>query len=217
MIYQDIPIFDVSGVLIDIDNTLYEYAPCHAQGLLQAFLAFEKIHLSSSSISYEEFKVSYRQKRKEVTQRLAYHGSCRSRLLAFQSLFEDLSLKASYNLALLCEDVYWNSFLQVMSPQPEAMDFLIRCKESQIQTCAVTDMQASIQIKKLNQLKVDKYIDFIVSSEEVGAEKPNPCIFKAALCKLKLKADQVIMIGDNEAKDIKGAQVLGIKGYQIKI
>ena len=217
MTYQDISIINFSGILIDIDNTLYKYAPCHDQALLQAFLAFEKTNSLSLPISYEEFKAAYRQKRKEVTQRLAYHGSCRSRLLAFQSLFEDLCLKASYNLALLCEDTYWSCFLQVINPETEAISFLARCKKSQLQICAITDMQASIQIKKLNQLGADKHIDFMVSSEEVGVEKPDPCIFKAALYKLKLKADQVIMIGDSENKDIKGAQALGIKSYQIKL
>jgi len=42
-------------------------------------------------------------------------------------------------------------------------------------------------------------------------------MFKTALKKLKLKPNEVIMIGDSESKDIKGAEALGIRPYKISI
>jgi putative hydrolase of the HAD superfamily len=56
----------------------------------------------------------------------------------------------------------------------------------------------------------------MLSSEEAGIEKPSPVIFGKALSKLNLKAEEVIMIGDNEEKDILGAEAMGIKSYLIK-
>ena len=52
-------------------------------------------------------------------------------------------------------------------------------------------MQARFQIKKLEKLKLSKKIDFLVTSEEVGVEKPDLRIFSSALAKLNIKKDQV--------------------------
>ena len=60
---------------------------------------------------------------------------------------------------------------------------------------------------------LEKQIDFLVTSEEVGCEKPNKLIFEKALEKINLENDQVIMIGDSELKDIKGAKNLGIRSF----
>ena len=77
-------------------------------------------------------------------------------------------------------------------------------------------MQAHIQIKKLEKLNADKFIDFLVTSEEVGFEKPNKEIFELALKKMNLEKDQVIMIGDSLEKDVIGAKNFGIKGYRFE-
>ena len=72
-------------------------------------------------------------------------------------------------------------------------------------------MQATFQVEKLKKLNLSKYIDFLVTSEEAGAEKPDKKIFNLALQKMKLSKSKVIMIGDNIKKDIKGAESIGIK------
>ena len=77
-------------------------------------------------------------------------------------------------------------------------------------------MQARFQIKKLEKLKLSKKIDFLVTSEEVGVEKPDLRIFSSALAKLNIKKDQVIMIGDNHEKAIMGARQYGINAYLLK-
>ena len=51
----------------------------------------------------------------------------------------------------------------------------------------------------------------LVTSEEVGKEKPHPYMFMSALQKVDLKANEVCMIGDNFKKDIKGSASLGIE------
>jgi len=79
----------------------------------------------------------------------------------------------------------------------------------------VTDLTAQIQLQKWQKLGLQRYIDFLVSSEEAGVEKPSPYIFELALDKLQLKAHEVIMIGDNANKDIAGANALQIKAYQV--
>ncbi len=81
----------------------------------------------------------------------------------------------------------------------------------------MTDLFEEIQIKKLKKLKMEKLISFIVSNDEVGADKPHPEMFLRALSKLGLSAKDVIMVGDEPIKDVAGAERLGIKAYRVAV
>ena len=58
---------------------------------------------------------------------------------------------------------------------------------------------------------LEDYFDAIVISEEVGIEKPAREIFEAALDRLKVKAENTIMVGNRIDADIVGANRIGMK------
>jgi putative hydrolase of the HAD superfamily len=62
-----------------------------------------------------------------------------------------------------------------------------------------------------HELGLEPYIDFIVTSGEVGADKPKPAIFLAALQKAKVKASEAIHVGDQYKLDAVGAMGVGIR------
>lgn len=68
-----------------------------------------------------------------------------------------------------------------------------------------TDMQPICQ-----ELGLEPYISFVVTSGEVGADKPNPPIFLAALERAKVAAAEAIHVGDQYKLDILGARGVGI-------
>ena len=103
-----------------------------------------------------------------------------------------------------------------MKVSQEMKAFLIKVKTLGLVTCAVTDMQANFQIAKLKKIKLDRYIDFLATSEEAGSEKPSPAIFQLALKKMGLSKKKVVMIGDSKKKDLNGAESFGIKGIYFK-
>ena len=80
-------------------------------------------------------------------------------------------------------------------------------------TCILTDLTSHIQHRKILKLGLQAYIDYIVTSEEVGADKPSEMMFKAALKKMSLQPHEVCMIGDSFEKDIIGANNYGIFGF----
>ena len=209
LIFQNIDLTDIKGVLIDIDNTLYDYKPAHKKALEVCHKFF--IEEFQIPFSLENFFEKYTEKRKEVTERLKPQGACRSRFFAFQSLFEDMNIPQAFNKALEYEKLYWENFMKNMMLFEDALFFLKKCKEKNLLVCAISDMQAYFQVRKLQILGVDDLIDYLVTSEEVGCEKPAPVIFETALKKMNLEARQVIMIGDDEEKDIQGAKTVGIK------
>ncbi|WP_176086412.1 HAD family hydrolase [Martelella sp. HB161492] len=209
--FDDIALEGVRGVLIDLDDTIYRYDPCHASALDAAFSR------DNLGLSKDDYFNTYRACRTAVTKRLAGQGACRSRLFAFQMMCEDLNCRKPFEQAFTLDQVYWDTFLSVMTPHASALGFLARCKELQLPVCIVTDMTAHVQIRKIDRLGIGKFIDQLVTSEEVGAEKPDARMFSLALQKLGIDARDAIMLGDSFKKDVRGALSLGIRGYRVDL
>lgn len=60
------------------------------------------------------------------------------------------------------------------------------------------------------KLGVELYLDFVVTSDEVGADKPNPSIFQAALQRAGVEASEAVHVGDQYKLDVVGAREVGI-------
>ena len=215
----DLNLEGIKGILIDIDDTLYSYQDSHKKALSLCVIKFHKEFPSlEKTIGSETFKDLYRGARNQVTSRLQFNGSCRSRLLAFQEIFENInkiSLHDAYECAIYFEEYYWASLIDNMFRNEEMYLFIEKCQTNHLKVCAVSDMQTSFQMRKLSKLGY-KNIS-LVTSEEVGIEKPSAIIFNRALNKINLKPHQVIMIGDSYSKDIEGASNLGIKSFQVSL
>jgi HAD superfamily hydrolase (TIGR01549 family) len=59
-------------------------------------------------------------------------------------------------------------------------------------------------------LGIGSYIDFVVTSREVGAAKPHPPMFLEALRRAGVTADQAVHVGDQYHGDVMGARGVGI-------
>ena len=60
------------------------------------------------------------------------------------------------------------------------------------------------------KLGLEPYLDFAVTSKEVGTDKPNPPIFLAALEKAGVNASEAVHVGDQYKFDVIGARAVGI-------
>ena len=60
------------------------------------------------------------------------------------------------------------------------------------------------------ELGLEPYIDFVVTSEEAGADKPKPPIFLAALQQAGVNASEAVHVGDQYKLDVIGARGVGI-------
>ena len=61
-----------------------------------------------------------------------------------------------------------------------------------------------------NELGLEPYINPIVTSGEVGADKPKPPIFLTALQRAGVKASEAVHVGDQYKMDVLGARGVGI-------
>ena len=64
-------------------------------------------------------------------------------------------------------------------------------------------------------LGLDRWVDFIVISAEVGVRKPDPRIFRAALEKAGVSAAEAAHVGDLPEEDVAGARAAGIEPFLI--
>jgi putative hydrolase of the HAD superfamily len=62
----------------------------------------------------------------------------------------------------------------------------------------------------VKELGLTPYIDFALTSWEIGAEKPHPPIFLAALERAGVAASEAIHVGDQYHSDVVGAKGVGI-------
>ena len=191
------------GILLDIDNTLYDYNKAH-------YFAKNKVFnycMDAFSLPKDEIIFAYERARKQVHIELRETAASHNRLLYFQKMSEILNVNPM-NYSFEIYNVYWDNFLEVIKPFDGIYILLEKYKD---RICLVTDLTAHIQYRKIKKLGLEKYCKKLVTSEEVGREKPHPYMFISALQKLGLRADEVCMIGDNFKKDVLGASDLGIK------
>ena len=194
----------IKGILIDIDNTLYDYNYTHS-------LAMDEVYkLAQNFADLEVFKQAFIKARNIIHSQLINTASSHNRLLYFQKALELLNIK-DVLLAKKLYDTYWNTFLDNINLFDGVKEFFIKNNNKKI--CLVTDLTAYIQYRKIEKMGISQYVDFVVTSEEVGVEKPNSKMFETALQKIKMQSDEVCMIGDSYEKDIVGAKNLNIKAY----
>jgi putative hydrolase of the HAD superfamily len=58
---------------------------------------------------------------------------------------------------------------------------------------------------------MESYLDLVVTSKEVGADKPEPAIFLTALERAGVNAQEAIYVGDQYQTDVLGARGVGIR------
>jgi len=201
----------IKGVLLDLDNTLYEYAVCNDNAKEAVFsLLSQSLKIEKATIEKE-----YGASRSEIHKRLGQIASSHSRYLYIKECIENVTGKIDLELTKSAADIFWNTYYKSMTLYPDALNFLKKIHSKNIKVAIVTDLLTHIQSKKIVQLGIDLYIDVLVSSEEAGVEKPHPNIYKLALKKLGCKPVGTIMIGDDYAKDVEGAKACGIRGIHI--
>ncbi len=194
------------GILMDIDNTLYDYESVHSIALTGVLKT-----LSEETRQTEEcLRKGYDTARKEVHHDHPFTASGHNRALYFQRMCEHLGLNAG-EWVYFADQLYWDTFIANMRLFPGVTDFLEATRSMPL--VFVTDLLAQVQFRKIKQLKLYSDNTQVVTSEEVGVEKPDARIFQAALAKINLSTEETCMIGDSLTRDILGAKALGIHAF----
>ena len=100
---------------------------------------------------------------------------------------------------------------RVLRPRPGTTGVLAELRGRGVKLAWVTNFTTQRQFLKLQALGLADAADFLFTSEEAGADKPDPAILKLALRRLKLSADEVWMLGDSLYDDFQMASAGGVR------
>jgi FMN phosphatase YigB (HAD superfamily)/ribulose-5-phosphate 4-epimerase/fuculose-1-phosphate aldolase len=197
------------GIILDLDNTLYSYDLCHSKSLNNVLTFLQKNY--NTQKNYDELKDLYDDISNKLKYELKSTASSHNKSIYFKQLIELLNL--NYSIVQILNDLYWKTFFEHMVCFEGVNDFIVWNKNIGVKIGVITDYETEYQMQKLEKLGLINYIDTIITSEEVGIEKPSIQMFQTILRKMELRTDEVIMIGDDFNKDVKGALNTNIHTY----
>lgn len=200
------------AVLFDLDNTLYDYEKVHKVALK----VVHKILNKKIKMSFPKFKRLYNVSKREVQRELAGTASSHNRVLYFQRLVEKTHNTVDPDIILTLYNAYWNTLLKNMKPYKGMKDTLKKIKEKGMKIAIVSDLTTHIQLRKIHKLGITQYVDYLITSEEAGSEKPHSIMFLLALNKLDVNPAEAIMVGDNTISDIEGANAVRLDTILLK-
>ena len=196
----------VHAVIFDLDNTLYSYDRAHAA----AFAALKTYAFSALGLSEERFEALHEQASREIRERSGGGPVIHNRLIRFQQMLEQAGLPIRCAPAMA--ELYWTALLGAMEPESGVLDCFAALRRMGLRLGIGTNMQADRQFSKLERLGLAPYVDFLVSSEEVGKEKPAPELFLCCAQKAGCAPEDCVFVGDSLKNDALGAAAAGLRG-----
>lgn len=187
----------IKGVIFDFDNTIYDYDKIN-QDALNNILNPDDIILYNNISS--EIKKSNNCNNK-FNKSIYFKRFVETKKLPFIEIY---NLIDKYNS-------YFNTHIKL---NDNIVDLFILLKKHNIKIIILSNNTIENQLERIRILKIEKYVDFLITTDEVGEEKPNDITFIYVSHKCNIPFSNLIMIGDNNETDIIPCKKLGL--YAIK-
>jgi HAD superfamily hydrolase (TIGR01549 family) len=198
-----------AAILLDLDNTVYAYEPAHRAGLAAAHHVARSFH--PKVMSFVRFCDEYDRAREFAKRHVTGQAAVHCRFLYFKVFVENLFGMTMTKETFEVHNAYWAGYDRAMIADANCKATLVEWQRRKIPTAFVTNYTTERQFKKLKQLGLMNLVDYVVTSEEAGAEKPDPTIVRLALERLKVPASKdVHLIGDSVTDDGGVANALGL-------
>ena len=196
----------IKAVIFDLDNTLYNFDAANESGIRALAAYTEPVF----GWDYPKMKDLYEESREKITERMGDVGPAHNRLIRFQNLLEEKELPIHPH-ALEMAKAYWRGVLDNMAPAPGVREMMEELRSMGVQLGLGTDMTAYMQYEKMIRLGLLGFMDFIVSSEEAGTDKPGNAFFMLCARKAGCLPGECLIIGDNVVRDYGGAAAAGMQ------
>jgi putative hydrolase of the HAD superfamily len=96
---------------------------------------------------------------------------------------------------------------------PEVLDVLEKL-EPRFQLAVISNFDGRLRFI-LGHLGISKFFAHVFVSSEIGADKPDPKIFRRALKIVQVEPNQVLHVGDDAERDWKAAAVTGLSVFKL--
>ncbi|HME35368.1 MAG TPA: ATP-grasp domain-containing protein [Candidatus Sulfotelmatobacter sp.] len=190
----------LQAVLFDLDNTLYAEEQFVASGFRAVAQCLAKHqNLDPDTLFANMMLILHRQGRGRV----------------FSNLLHNLGLDSEAWLKTLL--LVYRSHTPALSLFPETENAIATLKHRGLRVGLVTDGPAFTQRRKIASLDLERQMDVIVCTGELGdnCAKPSTIPFEVALTMLSVPPNAAAYIGDDISKDFAGPNRLGMKTVQV--
>ena len=189
--------------LFDLDQTLLDF---HAS----EYIALEKVLKENGFLFSDEIYRAFKEYNKTLWPELEKGNITRQELFAKRFRYIILQCGGdpeAFDLLKINDD-----FIRIMSQNGVLMDgalaFVKKVKENIPDSrIYIASNGATINAKgRVASTGLDKYIDHMFISEEMGVTKPDAAFFKACLDRIAEPVTSCVMIGDSLSSDMLGAK-----------
>ncbi len=185
----------IKAVIFDIDNTLVDFLEMKRRCLGPAVDAMIKKGL----------KLSRDKALKKIYSLYSIHG------MEYKLIFQEfLKSVGQQDYSILAAGIVAYRNKRNVRPYEGVVHMLNALRMKRIKTAIVSDapnLKAWIRLRYMN---IDDKFDTVVAFDDTHKTKPARLPFEKALSKLKVKANECLMVGDNLERDIKGAKAMGM-------
>ncbi|WP_108959905.1 HAD family hydrolase [Leptospira ellinghausenii] len=210
------------ALFLDLDNTILPSKEAYAYAIAECAKDWDERKLGGS------FLELYEAARKQVKSQLKHHSSNRLRLLCFKLMWERMRSTQRNGFqtqdidgVLWMEDRYFFHFLSYFAEEKKKERYqtflfpLLVSLSKEFPIYLTTNETLRTQLLKVRGFLPDTFRFTLITSEEVGFEKPSKEFFQYVLQRAGEDPTDCILIGDSWEDDILGANSHGISGIHI--
>jgi putative hydrolase of the HAD superfamily len=194
-------------IFFDLDRTLWDFDSNSAQTLLEIIEVFG---LEKKVANSEKWLQAYNTHNSNVWKLYEENkiNKANLRIERFRLLFNDFNIDDVELLSQVSEYYIASSPLKkaLMPGAKELLEYLSDKYKLHIISNGFYDAQRL----KLQSSEIDVYFDRVITSDKVGAAKPDKRIFEEAVKSINARKRESVFVGDNLENDFLGAMKSGI-------
>ncbi|SHE81849.1 putative hydrolase of the HAD superfamily [Marinitoga hydrogenitolerans DSM 16785] len=191
-------------VYFDLDHTLLDFEKSEKVALFNTLKHF--------SITVKEEYIEIYKPINEKWWKLFSNGTYPKEVIIverFREFFSSIGLDSKFDLNKV-SDIYLENLSKLGFFLDGAENLLKILKEKKQRMAAITNGVEKVQKGRSKALNLDKYFEFILTSEKVGKPKPDPLIFYEAAKLSNVSIKNSVYIGDNPDSDYLGSKNVGM-------
>lgn len=192
----------IKAVLIDIDDTIFDFEKCSKNSFLKTLEKF--------NLKFKEEDFSYFNKVNDILWTKQKLGEINIKEVFIK---RDYQMGKYFNLDIekgLFNDLFVK-FLYDEIEMVDGIEDLLLYLSDKYKIFTASNGIFKMQENRLKKSNLDKYFDNIFVSDKIGFEKPDKKFFQKIMDLTKFSNDDLIMIGDSIKSDIIGAKNSKIK------
>lgn len=185
----------IKGAIFDIDDTIFNYDEANEQGLNGLYNYIGTV----ANIGPETIRIACDKIIANIKQSNNFSNKF-NKSIYFKQFLEHFKIPLMYlpNCLQVYEDEF-SSKLHLFSNIKQLFELL---KKLEITICGLSNNKLHQQLNKLEKLNILHSFDFLITSDEIGEEKPSLHPFLYACHKMQLNPENIAMFGDNYEHDI---------------